>query len=366
MIGVFQKRTSALMISADNARIVFLLLIYILGGCSTDRELVKSETYQTVRGQALGTTWMVKWKGLAGEQVAVNAVVQEELGRLDRLMSNWRDDSEISQVSGQSGPQVISSETAAVLQAALDLASETRGAFDPTVAPLVDLWGFHGRRRTTVPSDAQLASVMKRVGHHRVQLGRSGGQWLVDPAGTDLDLSAIAKGTGVDWISRALLKQDIPHHMVEVGGEVRLSGNGPMGDGWRVGVDDPRVKAKQRRLGFVLQLNDRSVATSGNYRNQYEVDGQTLVHTLDPRTGRPKITNVLSASVIGPDCQTTDGVATALMVMSLEEGKKWVSRRPDVDAAWLVREGDKVILHHTDTFGAYLKEVAPDLKLNRP
>ena len=109
--------------------------------------------------------------------------------------------------------------------------------------------------------------------------------------------------------------------MVEVGGEMRVSGQGPIGGVWRVGIDDPRVGVQDRKIGLILKLTKHSVATSGNYRNRYEMEGQTVFHTFDPRTGRPAKTNVLSATVVARDCQAADGAATALMVMSYEEGR---------------------------------------------
>ena len=315
-----------------------------------------------IQGEALGTTWSVKWVDDAATDDRVRTLVDGTLGRLDERMSTWRPDSEMSRLNRSTGLQPVSLDTGTVIRDALDIAKETQGAFDPTVGPLMELWGVHGARRTELPSDALLNDVQKRVGYAKVRVDLNDTAGQIDLGGTQLDLSAIAKGTGVDWVATALEQQGIDNYMVEVGGEMRLQGNGVTGVGWRVAVDDPTQEWPERAIGFTLQSTSGAIATSGNYRNQYVVDGQTVVHTMDPRTGRPKQSNILSTTVLAEDCQTADAAATALMVMSVDEGQRWVQSRPDVHAAWFLTGPDGIVVRATDGMDSSIQHIEPRFK----
>lgn len=313
-----------------------LLAALLVAGCG-ERPIASPVQTQTARGEALGTTWSVVWVGDAAP-TDVSAAATAVLAQVDERMSTWRDDSELAAIRAGTGPVPVSEETWFVVDAALDLAEASGGAFDPTVEPLMELWGFHGDPREDLPTDEQLAAARAQVGWTRVALSRTTeGAPLVDSGGTALDLSAIAKGHAVDRISHALSALGIAEHLVEVGGEVRGHGLGPSGTGWRLGVDRPDpAGAPGAELEEVVHIVNASVATSGNYRNAYEVDGVRLVHTMDPRTGRPHDSALASATVLAPDCRTADGLATALMVLGPEDGLALVERMPDVEALLLV------------------------------
>ncbi len=309
-------------------------------------------------GEALGTTWRVKWLG-AAEPDALRSAVESALAEVDASMSTWRDDSELSRIRAADGPVGVSVDTAHVVQAALELAAATGGAFDPTVQPLVELWGFHGERRATPPTDDELAAARAQVGWERVTVGWTDGSPWVDGGGTALDLSAIAKGHAVDRVSAALSARGVAHHMVEVGGEVRTAGAGPAGV-WRVGVDRPEVGlAPGARLEAVVELTNGAVATSGNYRNAYDLEGRRVAHTLDPRTGQPASSNAASATVIAPDCRTADALATALMVLGTD-GLALVERWPDVEAMVLVAEDGVFVPRATAGMKRFAPERHPD------
>lgn len=316
------------------------------GACAPDAPArPRGETPVEVRqldGEALGTTWTVKFLGDAAKDGEAERAVREALASVDAAMSTWRDDSELARVRAADGPVVVSESTYAVVGQALELASATGGAFDPTVQALVEVWGFHGSRRQDLPSEEALQAARAQVGWQRVRLGRDAeGRPTIDDGGTALDLSAIAKGYAVDRVSHALSRLGLADHLVEVGGEVRAHGAGPTGTGWRLGVDRPDPGAQPgRRLEAVVRLTNAALATSGNYRNAYVVDGERVVHTLDPRVGRPVRSEVASASVVAPDCATADALATALMVLGPEQGLALVEARPDVEALLLVVEGD--------------------------
>lgn len=305
-------------------------------GCSAPPSVKEDKTYSELRGEALGTTWRVVWA--APEEINPSPGILAALGRVDEHMSNWREDSEISVARRADAPTVVSEDTADVVAAALRLAEKTGGAFDPTVGPLMTLWGMHGNPRTTAPSDAEIGETMGAIGYGRVALGRTAsGQPTLDVGGTALDLSAIAKGYAVDQVAWEVTKAGASDFMVEIGGEVLVSGEGVSGGLWTLGVDAPvKGAAPGEALAGTVQLGHGAVATSGNYRNYYKLEGVEIHHTLDPRTGRPSTSDVASVTVLAPDCMTADGWATALMVLGSEQGMPLVEANPDLEAWFLV------------------------------
>ena len=331
-------RPSAGRCTASTTRLVGALLLLV--ACGAPSAPPPLDTHR-VAGKAFGTTWTVQWRGDDAVRPRVETAVVDALARVDARMSTWRDDSELSLVRASEGPVPVSAETAQVVRAALALAEATDGAFDPTVQPLMELWGFHGERRDALPSDEEVAAVRERVGFEKVDVSAVDGQWTVDSGGTALDLSAIAKGHGVDAVSRALAQLGLPDHYVEVGGEVRVHGRGPSGVGWRLGVDVPEAGSLPgQRFAAIVELTNAAMATSGNYRNVYEVDGQRVVHTMDPRLARPATSDAASVTVVAPTCRAADGWATALMVLGTDRGLALIDERPELEALVLqVSEG---------------------------
>lgn len=319
---------------AGPSRLAGLLLLGLVG-CASGAE---AERYETLSGSALGTTWTVTWRV---QDAALSAVVQGEvdlaLGEVDAAMSTWRDDSELAAIR-RGGVVPVSEETADVVRVALQIAEASGGAFDPTVQPLMELWGFHGPVPSTWPSEQAIAEARAQIGWGRVQLGRDeAGRATVDAGGAALDLSAIAKGHAVDRVATGLVQLGVTDLFVEVGGEVRAHGRSPRGDAWRVGVERPEQGLGRGEVLLGLSFTNRAVATSGNYRNHHEIEGRSVHHTMDPRTGEASRSDVLSATVFAPDCREADGWATALMVLDLAAGKAMIEARPQLDAIWVVR-----------------------------
>jgi len=299
------------------------------------------EVYRATQGKAFGTTWNVNWKGDAGSVAEVSTMIAQRLEAVDAQMSTWRDDSELSAVRRADGPVTVSGPTAEVVAAALVLSAQTGGAFDPTVQPLMELWGFHGKPRDDLPAQHEIDAVRSQVGWDRLKVTETAdGTPQVDAGGTALDLSAIAKGYAVDQVSEGLSAMGLTEHMVEIGGEVRALGDGGHGDGWLLGIETPQVGSLPgSSLHAVVRLREGALATSGNYRNRYVVDGHALSHTMDPRTGRPTESATLSASVVAPTCRLADGLATTLMVMDPEDGLALVASLPGVEALILSGTG---------------------------
>lgn len=327
------------------------MLLLLVGACVAPPEPAPSHRLQ---GEAMGTTWSVTWLGEGPAEAEAEARIVSTLQAIDAAMSTWRDDSELSAVRRGPGPVPVGEETYAVVRAALELAEATDGAFDPTVEPLMELWGFRGNPRSEPPDDDAVAAALASVGWRRVGLERIAGVPHVDAGGTALDLSAIAKGHAVDRVSGELSALGATDHLVEIGGEVRAAGAGPSG-AWRLGVDQPiEGGVPGRQLAATVRLSNAGLATSGNYRNTYLVDGQRLAHTMDPRTGRPHASAVLSASVIAPDCRAADGWATALMVLEPEAGLRLIEARPGLEALLLVSDGSGLAARRSSGMGAWL------------
>ena len=220
------------------------------------------------------------------------------------------------------------------------------------MAPLVNAWGF-GFRQGITPDSLQVDSIRQFVGFDKVQL-RADTIVKSDPR-LMLDCSAIAKGFGVDAVAQYLKAQGVTDYMIEIGGEIRLSGWNPQGAPWHIGVSKPVPDSLSvdGELQQVLELTDVAIATSGNYRNfRRQSDGQTIGHTIDPRTGRPVQQTILSATVLATDCATADAYATAFMVMGLTESKRILDAHPELKAYFICTdESERTFVWHSPSLG---------------
>ncbi len=273
-------------------------------------------------GHTMGTTWQVTLVTAPDRDLhPLHAGIQAQLDTVVAQMSTWEAGSDISRFNAAPAGTALSlpEPFGHVLRAALDIASRSGGAFDPTVGPLVALWGFgahaHARR---VPDTETLAATRMRCGWHRLSLD---GNQLTQPGGLELDLSAIAKGFAVDAVSTWLRAHQVQAALVEVGGELHGYGTKPDGQPWRVLVEsEPDADAAADHPPRVLALDDLAVATSGDRWHHYAADGVQYSHTLDPRSGAPVTRAAAAVTVAAADAMHADGWATALTVMGLEQG----------------------------------------------
>ncbi len=295
-------------------------------------------------GTTMGTSYSVSLSGhvLRSAVAGLRLQIEDELAEINRQMSTWEPDSEISTFnqSDESGPFPASEGFAMVIQRALELGESTGGAFDPTLQPLLNLWGFgsEGAERK-VPSDADIAAAMEKTGSDKVWFDPSSNLWKAAPE-VQLGLGAIAKGYGVDAIGQLLDAGGHDNWFAEVGGEVVVRGLNPKGKPWRIGIQYPSNNPAVDRLQGIVNLTEGAVATSGDYRNYIEQDGVLHSHILDPRSGRAVLSDTASVTVIAPNCMDADGMATALFVMGADEGLAWMEQRPGVEAMFLVRNAD--------------------------
>lgn len=280
-------------------------------------------TVHTLSGQTMGTTWTAKWVGAAGlDRRAVGTTIQRELQIVIDQMSSWEPASTVCTFAqADAGTWVpIADALRSVLQAALQVAAASGGAFDPTAAPLVDLWGFgptpgFDQVGFKPPSAAAIAHAHARCGWRRLALGPAGA-WQA--GGVQLDLSAIAKGHAVDRICERLLELGHDSVLVEIGGELRGHGVKPDGQPWWVAIEQPPGGTGPAP---VVAAHDLAIATAGDYRRCWRsADGRLCSHTIDPRSGRPIEHGMASVTVLHPHCMWADAWSTALMVLGLDAG----------------------------------------------
>lgn len=311
---------------SPRARIVLGALFFALGAASlwlyggrAPRDLIE------LQGAAMGTTWSVKLAdpllSEAQQRKAVDSVTQR-LARVDELMSTWKETSELSRFNAFASTDSfeVAPETFAVFEIAQRVSQLSGGAFDVTVGPLVDAWGFGSEGRHEPPSGAALRALVARTGWRKLALGPLGRTVRKSQPDVRADLSAVAKGYAVDLVARGLEQLGHTRFLVEVGGELRANGERPGGGAWRVAIEAPDAPADARRIHRIVELRDVSMATSGDYRNYYERDGRRISHTIDPRTGRPIEHRLASITVIHPEAAWADAWATALDVLGPDEG----------------------------------------------
>ncbi len=299
-------------------------------------------TLRTAEGTIFGTTYHVKYESTE----SLDSVILNELKRVDASMSVFNQLSTISQINSGKA-QKADEMLYEVLQKARVVSENTQGAFDVTVMPLVNAWGF-GFKKGEFPTDAQVDSLRKIVGFHHIELTKDS---LVkkDDARVMIDCGAIAKGYGVDRVAKVLRDHGVINYMVEIGGEVVTKGRNPEGHPWQIGISRPTAGAEvsSQPLQTVLSLENAALATSGNYRNFYEHNGKKYAHTIDPRTGRPVQHSLLSATVIAPDCATADAYATSFMVMGIEGAKQVLAKHKELKA-YLIYADEKSQLQVLD------------------
>jgi thiamine biosynthesis lipoprotein len=290
----------------------------------------------------MGTSYTIKIVGLPkdADSDALHKEITGILERINARMSTYRKDSELSRFNRQRSTEWfdVSSETVFVVDEAQRVSRLSQGAFDVTVGPLVNLWGFGpAPRREELPTDGAIEEALQSVGYEKVHTRSSPPAVRKDHPEIQIDLSAIAKGYAVDRVADHLKSRGIASYMVEIGGEVHAQGRNAQGSGWRIGIETP--VANERSVQKVIHLQDRGMAISGDYRNYFEKDGKRFSHTINPRTGKPITHTLASVAVLQPTSMAADALATALMVMGPDAGYElaareslpalFISKRPD-------------------------------------
>ena len=297
----------------------------------------QSTPYQHDRGMVFGTVYHITYQSSKSLQKDIEA----ELAKVDASLSPFNERSIITAVN-ENRDTVVNKMFTDVFTLAMKISNSTDGAFDITVAPLVNAWGF-GFKGGAMPSRHQVDSLKALVGYHKVSLA-DGRVSKTDPR-IMLDCSSIAKGYGCDVVAKFLSANGIDNYMVEIGGEIVTRGISEKRLPWKIGVTKPTDDSLNvnQEIQTIINVTDKAMATSGNYRNFYYKNGRKYAHTIDPSTGYPVQHNILSSTVIADDCATADAYATAFMVMGLDKAKTILSRHPELMAYFILASDDGTI-----------------------
>lgn len=331
-----------------NLNFLFLLFFLLpLTACSQQENDIK------ILGHTMGTTYSVLLTELPDDhsKSALKEEIEQRLQNINSLMSTYDKNSQLTEFnqSRETGWHAVDKELAEIVILSLQISEQSSGAFDITVGPLVNMWGF-GPSETefTLPNETEINIAMRSIGYKNLQA-------RLDPPALNknivdlyVDLSAIAKGYAVDQIANILDSYSIQHYMVEIGGEVKGKGMAPHGDYWRIGVETPEFK--RGSIEEIISLNNIAVATSGDYRNYLEHDGIHYSHTIDPRTGTPVEHTLGSVTVLDNSAAIADAWATAFMVLGPEQTFT-LSSQLNMPVLLITREGDQ----YESTFNSAIK-----------
>ena len=350
----FRRADGSAQRAQQGLRALFAIcLLWLLASCQQPQQI------HLISGETMGTTWSVKLVELPSG-VALTSVredIELLLESINRQMSTYRPDSDISRFNqAEAGSwQVLPADFWRVIRYSLQLAEDSGGAFDPTVGPLVNLWGFGpDSKRDEPPVAAELEAIQARIGYQRLAW-READQALLQPGDAYVDLSAVAKGYAVDKVADLLLGLGVEDLLVEIGGELRAHGGKPAGQPWKVAIEKPLPGV--REVAHIVAMKNMAIATSGDYRNYFQAGDRRYSHIIDPRTGYPVNHKVVSVSVLHPRCAEADALATALTVMGAEEGMAWAEAR-QLAVLFMVQSGSTVEEHVTSAFRRLTAEEA--------
>jgi len=339
-----------------NKLITFLLATCLLLSCKSQTETDQQATQQVfgISGYAQGTTYSIKYVADI-EDENLYSEVDSILQRFDLSLSTYKENSIISLINRNE--QTETDELfRAMFQCAMEVSQQTNGAFDITVAPLVNAYGFGFTNKDDIDNEL-IDSLLQYVGYEKIVLKNNNIEKQMPEI--MVDANAIAQGLSVDVVAEFLKKKGYNNFLVEIGGEVFAQGNKPNNETWKVGVDKPidGSTAENREIQAVFNLKNIALATSGNYRKYYEENGEKFSHTINPKTGKPVSHSLLSATVFAKDCMRADAYATAFMVMGLEETKKFLTQHTEFEV-YLIYATEN------NNFDVYMTEGAKNLLFN--
>ena len=335
-----------------HARLVVLLLSLALAACNNQRSSLPTHE---LSGQTMGTTFSVKVVAPESDRdlALLQQSVSDVLDRVNQRMSTWKPDSELTIFNGNESTDWIdtSLEFCNVVESALGLSDFTGGAFDITVGPLVNLWGFGPGDETsfTPPGEELIASTRQRVGYRQLQTNCDVPAIRKARPDVYVDLSAFAKGYAVDQVACLLDEHGLANYLVEIGGELRMRGKNASNNDWAVAVEKPADF--ERSIQTIVHITNRAMATSGDYRNFYQFEGQRFSHTIDTRTGRPVRHAAAAVTVISETAAEADALATALLVLGPEDGLEFAESK-QIAAYFLLRKDDDIEERMTTMFAS--------------
>mgnify|MGYP001189250057 CR=1 FL=1 len=293
--------------------------------CSPEQ---KKEILTSNYGYTQGTTYSIQYLSPNGKNIQNN--IDSILSRVDLSLSTYQEESLISKIN-RNETKKLDSLYKRVLISALNIAKNTKGAFDPTIAPLVNFWGF-GPKEIKQNKKSSISTLLNSVGYEKIHVNDD--EIVKENLKTQLDFNGIAQGFTVDLIAEHFLKIGINDFMIEIGGELRCKGVNSQNEVWRIGIEKPEKKKNKDHFHAILLIDNLAVASSGNYRN-YKIDsksGAKFSHSINPKTGFPVKSNLLSVTILNPSCMQADAIATGCMIMGLEKSIEYVNLDSESEA----------------------------------
>ena len=304
---------------------IICLFIVLIVSCSSEKNRgILTSNY----GYTQGTTYSIRYISTDGKNMQND--IDSILFDVDQSLSTYIKESVISKIN-RNEINKLDSFCLIVLESALDIANKTVGAFDPTVAAVVNFWGF-GFEEIKVKNETNLSHILNTVGFDKIHI--NGDKIVKENPKTQLDFNGIAQGFTVDIIADHFQKIGIKNYMIEIGGELRCKGRNAEKELWRIGIEKPEQKRNEDHFQAILAIEDLAVASSGNYR-KYKIDslsGVRYSHSINPKTGQPVQSNLLSVTIINPSCMVADALATACMIMGLDKSIEYINQDSDTEA----------------------------------
>jgi len=326
----------------DKLTLVFCCLL--LSACAEKDSTIK------ITGHTMGTTYHISAIPLNKNRSITQAILKQQvddlLEKINQKMSTYQIDSEISRFNRYQKTNWfnVSKEFAFVVAYAQKISRLTDGAFDITVLPLVNLWGFGAKKQDSFPPDEKISAILADIGYSHLDVRQQPAALKKNHLSLTVDLSAIAKGYAVDAISRYLDQQGFNSHLIEIGGEIKAQGKNANNKNWKIAIEEPsgNTSLNRKKANRIVALTNMAIATSGDYRNYFVKDGIRYSHTIDPKTGRPITHQLASVTILNKSCMIADAYATAVMVMGGELGKKFIIRNK-ISANLIIRSGNHFI-----------------------
>ena len=338
-------KSSSKLFSKRSSIILYLLLTFFLVSCEGNK------TYTDITGPAMGTSYTIRLvpkRGLNQNTDLIKAKIDSTLDSINDQMSTYVVNSEISLFNklGKNAAIVIADNFKQVILRSIFWSKQSNGAFDISSLPLTEAWkkGKNDREyedKWEPPSDLDIITALDKVGYKKIKIYQN--SLIKASKGQQIDVNAIAKGWGVDHLFALIESFGYSNFMVEIGGEVRVSGKNIQNKPWQIGIEYPAVITNPgENIMGIVPLIDKSMATSGNYRNFYEYNSEKFSHIIDPRTGYAIKSDIASVTVVAERCIDADAVATALNVMSLESGRQMVEKNDKIEAFWILKDNGKL------------------------
>ncbi|HET6245968.1 MAG: FAD:protein FMN transferase [Bacteroidetes bacterium] len=299
---------------------LILLVGFLFNSCNN-----AAESKKIIQGHAQGTTYSISY--YSKDKVILKAEIDSLLDNFDLSLSTYVPHSIVSRINNNDSTVIVDNYFTIVFEKSMELAELSHGYFDVTIAPVVNAWGFGFNSKSEVDSST-IAQLLNIVGYKKVKLEDK--HVIKENINTMLDFNAIAQGYSVDVLAQYFQLKGIKDFLIEIGGETRASGYKPNTESWKVGIDKPLENPEQRQLTARVKLNDKALATSGNYRKFYEENGNKFSHTINPHTGFPARNNLLSATVIAADCMSADAFATLFMVIGMERSLEFIKNHEEL------------------------------------